>query len=304
MAETHAVVPGRFLPLHQGHVSLLRSALQLADKLWVVLLDPTADDRRAGWIGEMFPDARIATSLDALPRLTGADRVIGSHDGIPALAKELGAQHTVIDPERFALPINSATLRESPARNWADLAAPVQRSLRKRLTLIGPESTGKSYLSRLLAERYGGPVVPEYGRPFETYRPEGDYTEAELFEIARVHVAHRDALATLAGPVLFEDTDPLLTAVWAEMLLGRSLPELEADIALPDHYLLLDPDVPFEEDPIRYYGDPARRQQFFDLIVAKLKAHGASYTLLKGSYSDREAQAHEVVQTLQDSIRL
>jgi nicotinamide riboside kinase len=105
-------------------------------------------------------------------------------------------------------------------------------------------------------------------------------------------------LSLKAGPILFEDTDPLLTAVWAEMLLGHSLPDLEAQIELPDHYLLLDADVPWEEDPLRYYGKQEQRQAFFTKIKAKLEQFGPSYTLISGDFAAREAQAVAVVEEM------
>jgi len=102
----------------------------------------------------------------------------------------------------------------------------------------------------------------------------------------------------MAGPVLFEDTDPLHTAVWAEMLLGHALPDLEARIELPEHYLLLDANTPWAEDPLRYYAKQELREQFFEKIEAKLQAFGASYTHIKGSFAAREAQAVAVAETM------
>ncbi|HIP22114.1 MAG TPA: hypothetical protein EYG79_00725, partial [Rhodobacteraceae bacterium] len=150
----------------------------------------------------------------------------------------------------------------------------------------------------LLAQKFGGPYVPEYGRPYEKYRTPGDYRPEELHYIVDGHVAHRKTLSMKAGPILFEDTDPLLTAVWAEMLLGHPLPSLEARIELPEHYLLLDANTPWAEDPLRYYAKQEMREKFFAKIEAKLKAHGANYTLIHGSFDERDAQAIAVVENM------
>jgi len=189
-------------------------------------------------------------------------------------------------------------IRHDPSAHWYSLPSHVRPWFQKRLTLVGPESTGKSYMADLLAQRFGGPYVPEYGRPYEHYRTPGPYRPEELHYIVDGHVAHRKTLSMKAGPVLFEDTDPLLTAVWAEMLLGKSLPSLEARIELPEHYLLLSADTPWEEDPLRYYAKQEMRAKFFDKIEAKLKAHGARYTLIHGSFKAREAQAIAVVEDM------
>ena len=226
------------------------------------------------------------------------DRVIGSEEYIVKLAGALNAQHFILDPMWMAYPANSVEVREDPFSHWESIPGYVRPYFQKRLTMVGPESTGKSYMADLLAQKFGGPYVPEYGRPYEKFRAPGDYRAEELHFIVDGHVAHRRTLSMKAGPILFEDTDPLLTAVWAEMLLGHSLPDLEARIELPDHYLLLDANAPWEEDPLRYYGKQDQRQKFFTKIKTKLDAFNASYTLITGDWAEREAQAIAVVEEM------
>ena len=95
------------------------------------------------------------------------------------------------------------------------------------ICLHGPESTGKSTLIEQLAARFGTIFVPEYGRTFaETHGT--DFSMADLVEIAQTHDAMTQAaLATGADP-LFLDTDPLMTAVWADMLFGARDPWFDA----------------------------------------------------------------------------
>ncbi len=306
------------MPPHEGHVALIRTASYLVRRLTIVLSasdsDPIAPAVRKEWMEALFPEAVVIVSnngAEALPSdnpdwariIRGfhpepIDRVIGSEDYIVDLAKALKAQHFILDPMWMAFPANSLEIREDPFGHWHSIPDYVRPYFQKRLTLVGPESTGKSYMADFLAKKFGGPYVPEYGRPYEHYREPGDYRPEELHFIVDGHVAHRKTLSMKAGPVLFEDTDPLLTAVWAEMLLGRSLPDLEARIELPDHYLLLDANVPWEEDPLRYYAKQELRQAFFDKTKAKLDAFGADYTLISGDWAEREAQAVAVVEQM------
>ncbi len=320
---TRGVILGSFMPPHEGHVALIRTGAYLVDDLTLVLSASDADqipaEARRGWLEAMFPSVRVVIKCNgAVPLPTHdrdwgpilrtlhpepIDRVIGSEDYIKPLARAVGAQHFILDPMWMAFPANAADIRKEPFRNWQFIPGPVRPFFQKRLTLVGGESTGKSFMAALLARKYGGPYVPEYGRPYETFRTPGDYAPEELHFIVDGHVAHRRALAHAAGPVLFEDTDPLLTAVWAEMLLGRRMEDLEARIELPDHYLLLDRQVPWEEDPIRYYGRAEMRQRFQDKIVEQLERHGASYTLIEGSFPEREAQACTIVEDMLKSPR-
>ncbi len=314
MADT-VLIPGRFLPLHKGHLSLIDTARTFGKPL-PMILGPSPDwAARTGWLAHHCPDTPPLEAPD-IPDIThtqtiaqaaaGHDvtRVIGSHPAVVQIADHLNCAHTVLDPDRFALPIAAAAIRANPAAHWQDLAPAAAMSLQKHLILVGPESSGKSTLARKLVDKYGGPLVPEYGRPFEEYRPKGDYRAEELIEIARTHTAHRAALAQYAGPVLIEDTDPLLTAVWAEMLLGHPLPEVEDLIELPDLYALLHWDVPWADDPLRYFATPEDRRRFFNLIEAKLIAYGAHYRVLDGNYEAREAQADALYHALIPDLRI
>ncbi len=316
----NGVILGRFMPPHEGHVALVRTASYLVNRLTIIVAcaenDPIPAGVRRDWMESLFPLARVVLHCTPEPIPTHSmewaniirqlhpepiNRVIGSEAYLVPLAKALSAQHFILDPMWMAFPANSADIRADPFAHWQSLPRQVRPWYQKRLTLVGPESTGKSYMADLLAQKFGGPYVPEYGRPYEKYRTQGDYRPEELHFIVDGHIAHRKTLSMVAGPVLFEDTDPLLTAVWAEMLLGHSLPDLEARIELPEHYLLLDANTPWAEDPLRYYAKQDVREQFFEKIKDKLESHGANYTLISGNFEEREAQAVSVVENMLNS---
>ncbi len=312
---TTGVILGKFMPPHLGHVALIRTASHLVDKLTIILSTSDSDEIepaiRQEWVEALFPQARVIVCNNGKKPLPSddkrwakiirgfhpapIDRVIGSEAYLVRLAKDLNAQHFILDPMWMAYPANSEDIRKDPFANWESIPGYVRPYFQKRLTMVGPESTGKSYMADFLAKKFGGPYVPEYGRPYERFRKKGKYRAEELHFIADGHVAHRKTLAMNAGPILFEDTDVLLTAVWAEMLLGKSLPDLEERIELPDHYLLLDADVEWEEDPLRYYAKQEIREEFFVKIKRKLDKFGADYTLISGGWKEREEEAIEVV---------
>jgi hypothetical protein len=146
------------------------------------------------------------------------DRVFGSESYVIRLAREIGGEAIVIDPERLAFPVSGKAVREDPAANWAHIPGLVRPWYQKRVVTFGPESVGKSTLAARLGALCGGPYVPEYGRTYERFRGEGAWGLDDFVRIAKGHLALRAAVASVAGPVLVEDTDPLLTAVWARML--------------------------------------------------------------------------------------
>lgn len=155
-----------------------------------------------------------------------------------------------------------------------------------RICLHGPESTGKSTLGTRLAAHLGCEVVPEYGRAYcEAHGT--DIGMAELVHIAQQQdVMNRAAAARAAeldiGQVLF-DTDPLITAVWAEMMFGQRDPWFDSFSSYADLYLLLDIDLLFVDDGLRVYASPEQRQRFFDLCKAELDRSGVPYALIRGA---------------------
>jgi NadR type nicotinamide-nucleotide adenylyltransferase len=165
----------------------------------------------------------------------------------------------------------------------------------KRICLHGPESTGKSTLGTRLAAHLGCEVVPEYGRAY----CEANSTDIDmpaLVHIAQTQDAMNRAAAARDGDVVLFDTDPLITAVWAEMMFGQAAtyrrdPWFDAFTSYADLYLLLDIDLPFVDDGLRVYAQPEQRQHFFDLCQAELDNRGVRYALIRGQGDARFAAA-------------
>lgn len=156
----------------------------------------------------------------------------------------------------------------------------------RTICLHGPESTGKSTIAPRLAAYLGGEVVDEYGR---TYAETNgiDFTMADLVAIGQGHDAETHAaIARGVDPVIL-DTDPLMTAVWADMLFGRRDPWFDAWDGTADLYLLFDIDLPWVEDGTRMFGTAEARQRFFDLSRVELERRGVRWALVTGQGEDR-----------------
>lgn len=164
----------------------------------------------------------------------------------------------------------------------------------KRICLHGPESTGKSTLGTRRAAHLGCEVVPEYGRAYcEAHGT--DIGMAELVHIAQTQDAMNRAAAGRAAElgadyVLF-DTDPLITAVWAEMMFGERDAWFHDFNGYADQYLLLDIDLPFIDDGLRVYAGVDERQRFFDLCKAELDQRGVRYATISGEGEARLSAA-------------
>ncbi len=314
-------VLGKFLPPHAGHAGLCRVAAAMCDRLSVLVctrdVEPIPGHLRAGWMRALLPGARILHMHREIPQEPAehpdfwriwreaiaehhpepVHRVFGSEPYVVRLAQELGAEPVVVDPDRLAFPVSSTAVRDDPAGNWAHVPGPVRPWYQKRVVTFGPESVGKTILAARLAALLGSPHVPEYGRTYDRFRGGDDWGAQDFLNIADGHLAIRATVAESAGPILVEDTDPLLTSVWARMLTGEPLPELEEGTRLADLYLLLRTDIPWADDGTRYFGD-GRRERFMELCREVLARRGARVVEIGGGWDEREAAAIAAVEAL------
>ena len=168
----------------------------------------------------------------------------------------------------------------------------------RSICLHGPESTGKSTMVPRLAQHFGGvPTVAEFGRAYcEAFGT--DLTMADLVEIGKGHDAKvRAALGERHYPVIL-DTDPLMTAVWADMMFGRRDPWFSTWTNTADIYLLYDIDLPWVEDGSRMFGRAAERRRFFDLSRAILDERGVRWALVTGEGSSRYINTLHAIEAL------
>jgi len=165
----------------------------------------------------------------------------------------------------------------------------------RTICLHGPESTGKTTVAPLLAAALGGTVLDEYGREYAETRGT-DFTMRDLVEIAKTHDAGTRMMAATAPPPLILDTDPLMTAVWADMLFGTRDPWFDAWDNTADLYLLFDIDLPWVADGTRLFGTAEARERFFDLARAELERRGVRWAWVRGEGEARYSAAMTAIQ--------
>ena len=169
-----------------------------------------------------------------------------------------------------------------------------------RIAVFGTESTGKTRLTKRLAEHFGEPWAPEFVREFWEQRG-GIIAAADLEAIAQGQIAGEDAAAARAQHVVFCDTELITCTLWDDLLFPGACPpwvraaaERRArGVAL---YLLCDADVPFVPDPQRCFPDaPAReraRQRWRDALVSR----GLPLVEIQGEWAERERTAIAAVE--------
>lgn len=160
----------------------------------------------------------------------------------------------------------------------------------KTVCLHGPESTGKTTLASQLAAHFATVSVPEFGRLYcEIFGNTCDVDD--LRTIRRGHELMAAAGRRKADRLLILDTDAVMTAVWADILLGMRPADLDRIDDPADFYLLCDVDVPFQPDNIRYFPAAADRAALLALSRKELEKRHLPFTFVSGPREARFASA-------------
>ncbi len=165
------------------------------------------------------------------------------------------------------------------------------------VSVVGPESTGKTTLARSLSEHYNAVWVPEYARDYLTELPR-PYDQSDLLSIASGQLKALNEGVKNANGLLLQDTDLMVIKIWSEVKYGSVNPwiQMQLEMNLPDFYLLTFYDIPYEEDPLR--ETPERRPELFDLYEAEVKKTGVPYQVVSGSHQDRLETAIRNINTI------
>jgi len=169
----------------------------------------------------------------------------------------------------------------------------------KKIVIIGPESTGKSTLSKALAQHYQTLWCPEYAREY-LLQNGTDYTAADLLTIAKGQLKLEDEFTRKVQEenkrsLLFVDTDMYVMKVWSEYVFGTcDFFILDTIIKRKyDGYLLCNIDLPWVKDELREYPDEKPRQELFSIYKDLLINQPAPWALVSGTNTERTAAAIE-----------
>ena len=167
----------------------------------------------------------------------------------------------------------------------------------KKVAIVGPESTGKSTITQQLAKHYNTLWVPEYARYYCAALTEPCNLQDEV-NMFHGQLALEDSILAIAEKdLIFCDTTFITVKIWSDEVFGET-PQIVLD-ALPkynyDLYLLMDIDLPWQEDPLRDF--PHKREHFLKVWHQELKALNATYITVSGQGEDRLTNAITAVQT-------
>ena len=324
----HGLVLGKFMPAHLGHAHLIRFACAMCERVTVVVDRvagewPSADRRAAALQQDCsgLPVTIVALS-DPTPQQPEdhptfwafwRDTLMAACGGVPdalacameygvPLAEALGCTLLPLDIAREAIPLCATAIRAGPWAMWDRMLPHARAPYLARVAVEGPESTGKSTISRAVATILGFTYAPEWAKCFieQSVRQGCAFAEPDLLTIARGHCAAERSLELVANRALIADTSLLTTLVWGRFLYGRSDARIEAMLAeeearAPRHRWFFTPDTPWVADRHRDVAPDAAatetRQRFWDLLVAEAERRGLTFDVVPGGFAEKQDRA-------------
>lgn len=306
--------------LHKGHEFLIQTGIDSCEKFTILVCtldrEPIPGRLRFEWMKKTFPNANVIHINDDLPQYPeehsdfwniwtslikkhcpeDLDVVFASEDYGKTLGDLMGINHVIVDKERITVPISGTKIREKPLTNWGFISDVAKHYFVKRFAIIGPESSGKTVLSELLAKHFNTVWVPEYGR--ELYEQKNGALEINDFKtIAIEQIKRENELCKVANKVLICDTENIVTATFLNMFFKehpihvKNFFENKLNQTTINYYkyFLLDPSVPAIQDGTRSFLK--ERKNHFDILKSELIKRNLPFAVLEGDYEHRFQQA-------------
>ncbi len=318
----HGFVLGKFLPLHQGHLALIRFARTHCDFLTILVChtrnEPVEGIIRKQWLNqeleglnnlsilsfsykeEELPNTSVSSRDVSLqwakalkPLVPEATIVFTSEPYGEYLAEYMGIRHISFDPSRDQVPVSASVIRQDPCVNWDYIAKSAQPWYVKKIFLLGSESTGKSTLTEKLAAHFSTRFVPEMAR--EILEKTTDCTPAHLTEIATLHARTIAQLTGQANRLLFIDTDITITESYSRYLFQADLivDDWIREANKGDLYFFLETDCPFVQDGTRL--DETARNNLSLYHKEQLRKKNIEYISIGGSWEQRLTTMIEII---------
>lgn len=330
MLFKHGLIFGKMMPVHAGHVYLIEQARKQCDKLTIFICtlerEPIPVHLRQYWLNQIFPDVEVIHCRENLPQYpyespnfwetwveivrkyisSDVECLFTSEDYGIEFARRLGIMHIMIDKQRETVPISGTLVRAEPYKYWDYIPAAVRPYFTKKVVLVGPESTGKTKTSEILAKHYNTLWVREYGREYTDRVKNLNISDFSNIAVGQLDLEQITALkAAQQSKLLICDTDLIVTQIWGEIFLNccpQWIVEANANNNKKyDLYLLMNTDIPWVNDGTREFNHI--REWHFHRLERELIERQINYVVISGkTFEERTRQAIVAVDELMKNV--
>jgi len=170
-----------------------------------------------------------------------------------------------------------------------------------KIVLTGPESTGKTILSKQLSDHFNGCYIPEYARNYvmELKRP---YHYQDLEHIAQWQIQASAEAQNKDCLLVFIDTFLIITKIWFLWKYNKYPTWIDDELngMANTMFLLCNTDIAWQADGVRENGGE-NREILFRLYENELINYQLPYHIISGEGNDRLDAAIKIVSTIIDN---
>ncbi len=269
-------------PYQTERVEALRQAFNSVSNVEIVSHHTAYADEG---VGDMDFWVRVATQYG----FRKGDYFVASETWGKELADMLGGVFLPYDLGR-EIEYSEATLVRRDLNQYFDWVLPeFQKYLRTRIVLFGAESVGKTTLAKRLVQ-----LVPHSQFIFEYARPYLESLDDKTLDVNRMteiwkgqKALQKVSFEKTGNKVLIHDTDLYSTLGYWEQWQHESVPAeliVDAEASKADLYLLLQSNIPFEHDEIRYGG--AERETADQYWIDLLEQYNLNYRVIQSNNNE------------------
>jgi HTH-type transcriptional repressor of NAD biosynthesis genes len=331
MKYKNSLVLGKMYPVTKGHLYLIDTALSQSEMVHVIIThnpsqsipgevrfealklcydkvtnikiycvsdeDLPAYDYECETLDEFYSYwiPLVYSQVDAL------DAVFTSEKYGDDFARYLGVEHVLVDQERKSVPISGTMVRNNPFKNWEFIPQSMRPFFVKRVAIMGPESVGKSTLTKNVSNNLGTNFVPEYGRL--VYEINNSVTIDDFIPISKGRQEIEDWMIKYSKKYIICDTEDITTYLFSKMYCPDEYKKVEPyflDVLKTkpkyDLYILLKPDCVGIQDGTRNFLE--ERLEHYEVIKSELINRGCNFVEVDGDWDERYKESLRLINEL------
>tara|TARA_Y100001960_G_scaffold331915_1_gene430565 strand:+ start:648 stop:1151 length:504 start_codon:yes stop_codon:yes gene_type:complete len=155
----------------------------------------------------------------------------------------------------------------------------------KKISIVGPESSGKSLLANTLSKSLNCSLTEEYARQYLNNKNSYDYDDLTQIAIKQNEIIKKEIKR--GGNFLIADTSLIVIEIWSKIKFNKTdsrIINLSKQEKF-DYYILCKPDIPWVFDSLR--ENPNDRDYIFKFYLKILKKRNYNFKIVSGPHATR-----------------
>lgn len=202
------------------------------------------------------------------------------------VAKLFNADFIPFDIDRKIFPCKGTNVRINILSEFNNILPEFKKYLQTKIVLFGQESVGKTTMTNRLfnkTKKYSS-MIHEFARPYLELMDDKSVTEEKMKTITIAQNSLEQTAFSNGKLLLWQDTD-LLSTIGYYRIMQQGEPDLIKNIFNPsDLYIVMNDEIPFEQDCLRYGGN--KRESTKQFWIDLLKQYNCKYYIVKNTNID------------------